>query len=95
MKKFALALAVVLAGVFTSCGDTNYCYEVTETLNIMGVSTTIVEYVWATSNEIDAAIAELETEIIEEYGLSKDALKVTYKKINKSEADCYLLEEAE
>ena len=92
MKKIVIAFAVLLAGVLSSCGDTNYCYEVTETINIAGISTTVTEYLWATSNEIDAAIAELEQEIVEEYGLSKDALKVTYKKTNKSEADCDLME---
>ena len=29
MKKMIIACAVVLAACLSSCGDTNYCYEVT------------------------------------------------------------------
>ena len=95
MKKIVFACAILLASVLSSCGDTNYCYEVKETIKIAGLETTITEYLWCTSNELDAAIAELEAEIVEEYGLSKDALKVTYKQTHKSQADCELLDEAE
>ena len=36
MKKFVIACAIILAGVLSSCGDTNYCYEVTATINVLG-----------------------------------------------------------
>ena len=29
MKKMIIACAVVLAACLSSCGDTNYCYEIT------------------------------------------------------------------
>ena len=29
MKKIVIACAIVLAGVLSSCGNTNYCYELT------------------------------------------------------------------
>ena len=38
MKKIVIAFAVLLAGVLSSCGDTNYCYELTTTVNLLGVT---------------------------------------------------------
>ena len=87
MKKVNFAFAIVLAGVFTSCGDTNYCYELTTKVTILGTTTSAVSYVWGTSNELDAAIAEAKA-ALEATGVSKDAYSVTYKKANKSAEDC-------
>jgi hypothetical protein len=88
MKKIIIACAVILAGVLSSCGDTNYCYKVTTTVSIEGFTMSQDHYVWGTSNELDAAIAELEADMAEE-GISKDLYSVEYKRANKSEADCY------
>ena len=85
MKKIIFASAIVLAGILSSCGDTNYCYEITQKSTILGVSTTT--YVWGTSNELDAAIDEIEA-TFETMGLSKDAYSIKYKKANKSQEDC-------
>ena len=40
MKKIIIACAVILAGVLSSCGDTNYCYKLTATVSAFGVTTT-------------------------------------------------------
>ena len=52
MKKFVIACAVILAGVLSSCGDTNYCYEVTATINVLGTTVSQTFYVWGTSNDL-------------------------------------------
>jgi hypothetical protein len=88
MKKFVIACAVILAGVLSSCGDTNYCYEITQKYNILGQEVSVTNYVWGTSNELDAAIAEAEASL-EAMGLSKDAYTVTYKRTQKGQSDCY------
>ena len=88
MKKIVIACAVILAGVLSSCGDTNYCYEITQKYNVLGVETSATSYVWGTSNELDAAIDEIEA-MFESMGLSKDAYSIDYKKANKSQEDCY------
>lgn len=89
MKKFAIACAVVLATTLslTSCGDTNYCYEVTTTYTLLGQSLNLNYKVWGTSNELDAAIAQKEA-YVEKLGVSKDAIKTDYKKSSLSQADC-------
>lgn len=88
MKKFIIACAVVFAGVLTSCGDTNYCYEVTQKYSLYGQELSVTTPIWGTSNELDVAIEELEIQL-EALGLSKDDYSITYKKTNKSQADCY------
>lgn len=88
MKKIVIACAVILAGVLSSCGDTNYCYEVTQKYNFLGQEVSSTTYIWATSNELDATIDELKAEL-EDMGLSKDAYSIKYKKANKSQEDCY------
>lgn len=87
MKKMIIACAVLLAGVLSSCGDTNYCYEITTTFTILNSTTTNITYTWGTSNELDAAIAEAKASC-EKLGLSEDAYSVTYKRTSKSESDC-------
>lgn len=88
MKKIVIACAVILAGVLSSCGDTNYCYEVTQKYNFLGQEVASTTYIWATSNELDAAIDEIEAEL-EAMGLSKDAYTIDYKKASKSQEECY------
>lgn len=87
MKKFAIACAVVMATAFslTSCGDTQYCYEVTTTYTLLGQQLTTNYNLWCTSNELDAMIKEKET-AFEKLGY-KD-MKTTYKKNNNSKSDC-------
>ena len=90
MKKFVIACAVILAGVLSSCGDTNYCYEVTATINVsvLGATTSQTLYVWGTSNDLEATIAELDANM-KAAGISKDAYKIEYKRAKKSQSDCY------
>ena len=92
MKKMVIVCAILMAGIFTSCGDTNYCYEITTKFSLLGLEKTNVTTEWITSNELDARIAEIKKTFVEEYGLSKDAIVVTYQKLNKSQADCVVKE---
>ena len=88
MKKIVLACAVLLAGVLSSCGDTNYCYEITQQYSVLDSEHITTTYVWGTSNELDAVIDDIEASL-EAMGLSKDAYTLTYKKANKSQEDCH------
>ena len=88
MKKMIIACAVVLAACLSSCGDTNYCYELTTTVTVAGLSNSSTSYVWGTSNELDAAISAAEAEL-EKAGISKDNYDITYKRTSKSQSDCY------
>ena len=88
MKKFVIACAVILAGVLSSCGDTNYCYEVTATINVLGTTVSQTFYVWGTSNDLEASMAEFDAEM-ESSGISKDSYKIKHKRTKKSQSDCY------
>ena len=89
MKKFIVACAVVLgAGLFASCGDTNFCYEVTTTYSLLGVETTTVDYFWGTSNELKAYEADIKAGL-KQLGLSEDAIKMSSKRTAKSQDDCH------
>lgn len=89
MKKIAVTCAVVLATAMslTSCGDTNYCYEVSTTYKFMGQELHTNYKTWCTSNELDAIIAEKEA-ALEKTGVDKKAIKTTYKKTSLSQSDC-------
>ena len=87
MKKIIIACAVIMAGVFTSCGDTNYCYEVTTKVNgTIELSTTT--YHWCTSNELEAIKADLK-EAQKNMGIAEDKITITAVRTNKSEEDCH------
>ena len=88
MKKMIIACAVVLAACLSSCGDTNYCYEVTTTVTVAGLNNSTTTYVWGTSNELDASIAAAEEEL-NDAGITKDMYKIEYKRTSKSQSDCY------
>ena len=87
MKKIVIACAVILAGVLSSCGDTNYCYKLTARVSALGVTTTEETYVWGTSNDLDAAIAEFDAQM-EALGITKEYYSIDYQRTNKSESDC-------
>jgi hypothetical protein len=87
MKKIVIACAVIMAGVFTSCGDTNYCYEVTTKVNgAIELSTTT--YHWCTSNELEAIKADLK-ETQKNMGIAEDKITISAVRTNKSEGDCH------
>ncbi len=87
MKKIAIVCAVVMATALslTSCGDTNYCYEVTTTYTLAGQSLTTNYNIWCTSNELDAMIEQKEA-AFEKLGYKN--MNTTYKKNNNSKSDC-------
>jgi len=86
MKKIIIASAILMAGIFTSCGDTNYCYEVTTKVTApIEFSTTT--YHWCTSNELEAIKADLK-ETQTALGIPEEYITITAKRTNKSESDC-------
>lgn len=68
MKKFAIACAILMAGLFSSCDDTNFCYEVTITYKYLNKSISEKVYVWTTKNELDAEIDLIEDQYKNIYG---------------------------
>jgi hypothetical protein len=87
MKKIVIVCAVLLAGILSSCGDTNYCYEVTTKVNsVIEISTTT--YHWCTSNELEAIKADLKAAQTN-MGISEDKITITAVRTNRSEADCH------
>ena len=89
MKKMIIACAVVLAACLSSCGDTNYCYEVTTKLpTLTGGTYEEKIYLWMTPNELDAWKEEY-IKAKEAISISKDDIKITAKRTRKSQSDCY------
>ena len=65
MKKMIIACAIVLgAGLFTSCGDTQHCYEITASATILGVNVSNTNYYWCTSNEIKSFEADMKEALV-------------------------------
>ena len=89
MKKMIIACAVVLAACLSSCGDTNYCYEVTTKLpTLTGGTYEEKIYLWMTPNELDAWKEEY-IKAKEAISISKDDIKIKAKRTSKSKSDCY------
>ncbi len=77
MKKIFLGVATVLALGLVSCDNGPACYEIT--VSAGGYSTTT--YVYGTEEEVDAAVAEAESQV--------PGVEVTSKKVSKAESECY------
>ena len=84
MKKFAIACAIFMAGLFSSCADTNFCYEVTITYEEGNKSATEKVYIWTTKNELDAEIDLVK----EQYKSYPGEIKITYVITGDSMEDC-------
>ena len=76
MKKFAIACAVVLACILTSCAPKESCNLLT--YDIFGVQ--IQGYVYGDDTYLEAAIADLEA--------MYPGVTITAEKVDKAEADC-------
>lgn len=88
MKKLIVACAVVLgAGLFASCGDTNYCYEITTTYTILGQQLSNTTRAWCTKNEIKSYEASAKEAAVK-LGASEDAIKVSSKLTGLSQNEC-------
>mgnify|MGYP006874347426 CR=1 FL=1 len=88
MKKFAIACAIVLAaGMMTSCGDTNYCWEITTTVTVLGTPVSTTGYWWGTKNDLDTHKQELK-DAQKQMGIAEDAITIDSKKASKSQDDC-------
>ena len=80
MKKVIIACAaVVLALGLMSCGDTKACYKLTTS----GAGIELERYVYGTSNDIDAYIADWKKTLGDDVTITRSALPNM-----KSEADC-------
>ena len=88
MKKFAIACAIFMAGLFSSCADTNFCYCVTVEVKVNNTKISQDVYVWTTKNELDAELDLIKDEIAKECGINKSAVKVTYAITDAAQADC-------
>ena len=83
MKKVIIALAVVLsAGIFTSCGNTEACYEVTVKYGTMSLS----GYFYGTGNELETYKKNLKDTYQALAG--NEDLKITSFRSMKSKDDC-------
>ena len=88
MKKLFIACAIVLsAGLFTSCGDTEYCYEITSTYSIFGVSTTVTNKAWCTKNDIKSYEAKAKETAVA-LGAQESDVKVSSKLTGLSRDEC-------
>lgn len=86
MKKIVIACAVILASVLSSCGDTNYCYEVTTKVTAP-IERSITSYHWCTSNELDAIKSDLK-DVQTALGIEEENITIVAKRSNKSQEDC-------
>lgn len=87
MKKLAIVCAVVLAAGLSSCGDTNYCYEVTTKVTVLGVQNTTTTYYWGTSNDLktyEQSIKDTQAKL----GFAEDAITISSTRTTKSQSDC-------
>ncbi|MGM9837524.1 MAG: hypothetical protein ACI30A_03420 [Paludibacteraceae bacterium] len=89
MKKIAIVCAIMLATTLSlvSCGDTNYCYEVTVTTKIAGLEQSVSYYWWGTKNDLKTYEQTLK-DAQEKAGISGDAITITSKKTSRSQSDC-------
>ncbi|MBQ7672458.1 MAG: hypothetical protein IJS49_05210 [Paludibacteraceae bacterium] len=88
MKKLFVACAIVLsAGLFASCGDTQYCYEITTTYTILGQQLSNTTRAWCTKNEIKSYEASAKDAAVK-LGASEDAIKVSSKLTGLSQNEC-------
>lgn len=83
MKKFAIACAIFMAGLFSSCADTNFCYEVVIKYEVENMEISQKVYVWTTKNELDAEIDLIEKDY-KKYG----DVDITYSITGDSMEDC-------
>ena len=86
MKKLAIVCAIVLAAGLSSCGDTNYCYEVTTKVNSV-ISATTTTYYWGTSNDLKTYEQSLK-ETQKKLGVAEDAIEISHTRTTKSQSDC-------
>ena len=87
MKKVIIACAAVLALGLTSCGDTNYCYEIKSTYTIGGIDLSATSYVWTTKNEIKAYEQQAK-ETAKRLGASEDVINISSSITTRSKEDC-------
>lgn len=88
MKKFAIACAIFMAGLFSSCADTNFCYCVTVEVKVNNTKISQDVYVWTTKNELDAELDLIKDELAKELGVKKSTITVTYAMTGDAQADC-------
>lgn len=81
MKKLIIAVAVVLtAGLMTSCGNSEKCYQIKATSG----ENVVTSYVWGTKADVDVAKEKLSATMT----LIGADVKFTTKAVSKSQEDC-------
>ena len=87
MKKIVLLGIIAVSLAFTSCDDgKKHCWEITYKGTFEGETEKGTFYEYGTADQIDAEIKLTKIEAKEE-GIKN--LKITKKKLNLSEADCW------
>lgn len=79
-----MALACV-AIAFTSCGDMKGCYEITQKIGDKEMS----GYFYGTKDDADLMVANLKKAAEISAAITGQEVKVTKKKVSKSESDCF------
>lgn len=85
MKKlfFGMAMAFV-AMAFTSCGDMKGCYEITQKIG----DSELTGYYYGTKDDADLMVANLKKAAEIQAAITGVEVKVTKRKVSKSESDC-------
>lgn len=79
-----MAMAFI-AMVFTSCGDVEGCYEITQKIG----DSELTGYFYGTKDDVDLMVAKLKKAAELEAAITKEDVKVTKRKVLKSESDCF------
>ncbi len=88
MKKFAIACAVVLAAGLSSCADTNYCYQVTQTYKVAGTEFSYNYLWWGTKNDLKTYEQTLKDAAAKIPGVDESSVSISSKRTSKSQSDC-------
>lgn len=88
MKKTLIAVAVVLAaGMMSSCNDTNYCYQVTQTYTLLGTEISHTYNWWGTKNDLKAYEQSLK-DAATTLGAAENTVTISSTRTSKSQDEC-------
>ena len=76
---------VCTALAFTSCGDTKGCYEITQKIG----DTELSGYYYGTKDDADLMVANLKKAAEIQAAITGVEVKITKRKVSKSESDCF------
>ncbi len=88
MKKTLIAVAVVLAaGMMSSCNDTNYCYEITQTYKLLGTEVSHTYKWWGTKNDLKTYEQTLK-DAATNLGADESTVTINSHRTTKSQDEC-------